>query len=83
MSKDPSKLISDASSEISKMAENPQQYAEEMIQKMEEQALKMMDDRLQKQFGEKKLGYTVSCILSDIYKKDLEQLKYDLTSFIK
>jgi hypothetical protein len=29
------------------------------------------------------MGYEISEILKDIYKKDYEQLKYDLTYFIR
>ena len=50
LSKDPSRLVAGVSSELSKMAENPQKYAEDLVQKMEEQALKMLDERLHKQF---------------------------------
>ena len=51
LSKDPSRLVEGVSLELSKMAENPQKYAEDLVQKMEEQALKMLDESLHKQFG--------------------------------
>lgn len=48
---------------------------------MEEKALKMVGDRLLKQFGDE-IGYRVTFILRDIYEKDWEQLRLDLTNFI-